>query len=64
MAVDGAELAAAGRNPAAGDASVRVGGRTPDYDAGGVALLEQIAVPARDGIRTHEEPQPAQDLAW
>ncbi|GAA3708762.1 hypothetical protein GCM10022224_087840 [Nonomuraea antimicrobica] len=28
-----------------------------------VTLLQHITVPAQDGIRTHEEAQPTQDLA-
>ena len=29
-----------------------------------VMLSHQIAVPAQDGVRPDEEPQPAQNLAW
>ncbi|MET8004216.1 hypothetical protein [Nonomuraea glycinis] len=28
-----------------------------------MTLLEQVAVPAQDGVRADEKPQPAQDLA-
>src|SRR5262245_25855761 len=42
------------------------GGRTPrplGLAGASVTLLQQITVPAQDGIRPHEESQPPQDLA-
>ncbi|WP_327589539.1 hypothetical protein OHA25_22945 [Nonomuraea sp. NBC_00507] len=49
------------RNPATGPAS---SSRFSAAATGaGVALFQQVAVAAQDGVRTHEEPRPAQDLA-